>query len=127
MERYSLDTSCVLNLLNPEEELDEALVKLLRLGLLRVVDLCVTDACPREVAAARSGTRAEVAKRARFLPVLDLPASRVHERDDLATKIFKKLWPNSLGTSRMADHGRRDCDQWDPLESTCRHASLSIL
>jgi N-acetylglutamate synthase-like GNAT family acetyltransferase len=110
MQSYSLDTSCVLNLLNPDEPIDDALVKLLRLGLLGVVHLFVTDACPKEVAAAQAGRRAEIAKRASMLPVLELAAERTLDRDRLAQQFFSQLWPNSSGTSKMADHGRRDCE-----------------
>jgi hypothetical protein len=108
--RFSLDMSCVLNLLNPDEVLDADLVKLLRLGMLGHAQLVVTETCPKEVSAAADGRRAEVAKRASFLPVAELPHGKRDERDRLAGQFFKALWPNSKGTSKMSDHARRDCE-----------------
>lgn len=108
--RFSLDTSCVLNLLNPDEQIDDELVELLKLGMLGDVQLAVTDALPKEVASDGPGRRAEIARRAKFLPVITLPPGRVAERDDLSRLLFSRLWPNSPGTSNMAEHARRDCD-----------------
>jgi GNAT superfamily N-acetyltransferase/predicted nucleic acid-binding protein len=107
--RFSLDTSCVLNLLNPDEVLDDDLIELLRLAMLNEIALCVTDIYQGEVAGVVSGRRAEVAKRARFLPVVEIPTDRAGERDQLAQAFFGALWPNSTGDTNMADHGRRDC------------------
>jgi len=107
--RFSLDTSCVLNLLNPDEAPDEDLVKLLRLGMLGEVELFATETLPKEIADAAEGRRGEVAKRARFLPVIDVPLDRASARDALAESLFRSLWPNSDGTTKMADHARRDC------------------
>lgn len=107
--RFSLDTSCVLNLLNPDEALDDDLIELLRLAMLNEIGLCVTEVYQGEVAGVERGRRAEVAKRARFLPVVEIPSDRAGERDLLAQVFFRELWPNSTGDTNMADHGRRDC------------------
>lgn len=106
--RFSLDTSCVLNLLNPDEPLDDALIELLRLAMLNEVELRVTEVYQGEVAEVQ-GRRAEVAKRARFLPVVEIPRDRLTERDALSDAFFNTLWPNSPGDTNKADHGRRDC------------------
>lgn len=109
--RFSLDTSCVLNLLNPDETINDDLVKLLRLGLMGDAQLWVTETCPTELAetAAAHGRRSEIAKRAAILPILATPAEKIAERDTLAARFFKALWPNSSGKGKKADHSRRDC------------------
>ena len=56
--RFSLDTSCVLNLLNPEEALDDHLVELLRLAMVNEVSLYVTEVYQGEVQGVE-GRRAE--------------------------------------------------------------------
>lgn len=106
--RFSLDTSCVLNLLNPEEALDDHLVELLRLAMVNEVSLYVTEVYQGEVQGVE-GRRAEIVKRARFLPLMEVPDDREQERDSLAQQFFDILWPNSPGDTKMADHGRRDC------------------
>lgn len=107
--RFSLDTSCVLNLLNTEEALDDDLIELLRRAMLGQVSLYVTTVFEGEVQDSVEGRRAEVVKRTRFLPVVAVPHEEESRRDQLAETFFKTLWPNSPGTSKMADHGRRDC------------------
>lgn len=109
MEIFTLDTSCILNLLNINESVDEDLITLLRFGFDDVVKLVATDQLSAEVLNTTSDHRGEIVKRIEILPVHSVSPSRYEECNLLAENLFQTFWPNAKAGSRNADHGRRDC------------------
>ncbi len=105
MSVYTLDTSCVINLLDAEgQQSDPALVSLLRLGLQGRIQVRVTEIVEQEVPTPRLHIRDRLAA----LPVHDVVA-RAEERGKLAEEYLCALWPNSRADSRAKEHARRDC------------------
>lgn len=109
MEIFTLDTSCVLNLLNTNESVDQDLIMLMRFGFDDVVKLVVTEQLSQEVINNADNKRQEIVQRIGILPVHSVSEERRHERDLLAENLFQTFWPNAKTGSRTAEHGYRDC------------------
>ncbi len=109
MEVFTLDTSCVLNLLNPNELVDQDLITLLRFGFDDVVKLVATEQLSAEVVNSTSERRAEIIKRIDILPVHSVSPIRYEEYNLLAENLFQTFWSNAKAGSRTANHGHRDC------------------
>ncbi|BAY21782.1 hypothetical protein NIES2100_15390 [Calothrix sp. NIES-2100] len=109
MEIFTLDTSCLLNLLNIHELVDQELVLLLRFGFIDSVKLVVTEQLSAEVIGNADKQRPEIAQRIGILPVHSVSPQRCAERDSLAQDLFQKFWSNAKLGSRNAEHGYRDC------------------
>lgn len=109
MEIFTLDTSCVLNLLNTHESVDQQLILLLQFGFTDAVKLVVTEQLSAEVIGNAGNQRPEIAQRIGILPVHSVSPQRCTERDSLAQNLFQKFWSNAMLGSRNAEHGYRDC------------------
>ncbi|MFM6158944.1 MAG: type II toxin-antitoxin system VapC family toxin [Cuspidothrix sp.] len=109
MTIFTLDTSCVLNLLNTHEQVDQELILILRFGFNDDVKLVVTEQLSAEVIENAGSQRPEIAQRIGILPVHSVSPQRSAERDSLAKQMFKKFWPNAKAGSRNAKHSYRDC------------------
>ncbi|MEH1904078.1 MAG: GNAT family N-acetyltransferase [Nostoc sp.] len=109
MEIFTLDTSCVLNLLNTHELVDPELIVLLRFGFIDAVKLVVTEQLSAEVIGNPGSQRPEIAQRIGILPDQSVSPQRCAERDLLAKNIFQKFWSNAIPSSRNAEHNYRDC------------------
>lgn len=109
MTIFTLDTSCVLNLLNTHEQVDQELILLLRFGFNDDVKLVVTEQLSAEVIGNAGSQRPEIAQRIGILPVHSVSPQRFAERDSLAQRMFNTFWPNVIPGSRNAQHGYRDC------------------
>lgn len=109
MEIFTLDTSCVLNLLNTHESVDQDLILLIKFGFDDVVKLVVTEQLSAEVINNAGNQRQEIAQRIGILPVHSVSEERYEERDLLAKSLFQAFWPNAKTGSRNAEHGYRDC------------------
>ncbi|MBW4616494.1 MAG: GNAT family N-acetyltransferase [Desmonostoc vinosum HA7617-LM4] len=109
MEIFTIDTSCVLNLLNTHESVDQELVVLLKFGFMDAVKLVVTEQLSAEVIGNAGNQRPEIAQRIGILPVHSVSPQRCAERDSLAQNLFQKFWSNAVPGSGNAEHGYRDC------------------
>ncbi|BAZ30131.1 hypothetical protein NIES4074_25870 [Cylindrospermum sp. NIES-4074] len=109
MTIFTLDTSCVLNLLNTHEQVDHELILLLRFGFNDDVKLVVTEQLSAEVIGNAGSQRPEIAQRIGILPVHSVSPERCAERNTLAQKMFQKFWPNVIPGSRNAEHSHLDC------------------
>jgi ribosomal protein S18 acetylase RimI-like enzyme len=109
VEIFSLDTSCVLNLLNTNESVDQDLIILMRFGFDDVVKLVVTEQLSAEVINNAGNQRQEIVQRIGILPVHSVSKERYEERDLLAKNLFQTFWANAKPGSRNAEHGYRDC------------------
>lgn len=109
MEIFTLDTSCVLNLLNTNESVDQDLIILMRFGFDDLVKLVVTEQLSAEVINNAGHQRQEIVQRIGILPVHSVSKERHEERDLLAKTLFQTFWPNAKPDSRNAKHGYRDC------------------
>lgn len=79
--RLTLDTSCVLNLLRTEEEVDESLLRLLRLGFAGRVTIAVTHVVKSEVPTTATSY---IRERLEAFPVLEVSLERTREHVELA-------------------------------------------
>ncbi|MGB3649646.1 MAG: GNAT family N-acetyltransferase [Rivularia sp. (in: cyanobacteria)] len=109
MEIFTLDTSCVLNLLNTKELVDQDLILLMRFGFDDIVNLVVTEQLSAEVIKSADNQRQEIIQRIGILPVHNVSKERCEERDLLAKNLFQTFWANAKPGSRNAEHGYRDC------------------
>jgi ribosomal protein S18 acetylase RimI-like enzyme len=109
VEIFTLDTSCVLNLLNTNESVDQDLIILMRFGFDDVVKLVVTEQLSAEVINNADNPRQEIVQRIGILPVHSVSKERCEERDLLAKKLFQRFWANAKPSSRNAEHGYHDC------------------
>ena len=113
MFQFTLDTSCVVNLLSAREQSPPALLRLVRLALDSRLHLGVTDVVDDEVP--RGDGEEEVQRRAyirqklRQFPVTSISPSRSAERDALAEEFLGVLWPNVEDGSRKHGNSLRDC------------------
>lgn len=105
MTTLTLDTSCVMNLLRTEEEVDEALLRVLRLAFAGRVTIAVTHVVKVEVP---PSSPSYIRDRLEAFPALDVSPERVQEHNRLADVFARTLWPNANPTSAKSDHNRRD-------------------
>lgn len=112
MLAITLDTSCVLNFLGQDDNVDDALVELVALAIAGGVNLNATEHAHTEVArTADEQARANRLARLRAFGKLEL-ASHLHvKRDRLAQELHNAIFPQAQPGSRTDDHNRRDCLQ----------------
>ena len=111
----ALDTSCVVNLLSPDERPKPELVAVLREAMLNRVRISVTpivdveisrgDADPSRPADHRPNIRASLQQ----FPVARISPEREAERDAIAQQLLALLWPNVTPGSRKHGNSLRDC------------------
>lgn len=111
MSTYTFDTSCILNLLKPDESADEALLRLVRLAFENKATIHVTPIADDEVPAAQEGDslRALLRERLAQFPRLPISPEREAERDQLADELLADRWPKMEAGSRTHRHTQRDC------------------
>jgi N-acetylglutamate synthase-like GNAT family acetyltransferase len=108
----TFDTSCVLNLLRPDEQPNEDLLRLIQLGLSGKVQIRVTPVAHEEI---DSGfvegheSRPNVRKRLEQFPISDISSERTAERDRKAYELLALLWPNLQPGSENFSNCLRDC------------------
>jgi N-acetylglutamate synthase-like GNAT family acetyltransferase len=107
MTVLTFDTSCVMNLMRLEEVPDEALLRLMRLGLEQRVSIAVTHVVAAEVPLGHPSL-SYVGERLAAFPERQVSPARAHEHELLAAHIAKTLWPNSVPSSAKSDHNLRD-------------------
>ena len=115
--RIALDTSCVINLLSPEEEPDPDLLKIVRLGtegrarlmVTPVVEDEIPDSSESDASTQKESSRRFIRKHLEIFAEDEISAQRKSERDELGKQFHQLLWPNSQQGSRTWRHGRRDC------------------
>lgn len=112
MAIYTLDTSCALNLLKSDEQPDEDLLRLIRLGLSNHLQVRVTPTALEEVDAGLIGeqeSRPNVRRRLEQFPVSSVSPERSAERDQKAAGLLALLWPNLQPGSGNYGNSLRDC------------------
>jgi len=112
--RLALDTSCVVNLLTPAEDVDGDLLRIIRLGTEARTRLIVTPLVDIEVPGGDVGTPGDGEPsfvRSRLAMFAEEPVSeeRRRERDELGRRYHELLWPNANPESNGWEHQRRDC------------------
>lgn len=112
MAVYTLDTSCALNLLKSDEQPDEDLLRLIRLGLSSRLQIRITATALEEVDSGLSSgqeSRPNVRKRLEQFPVSNVSPERRAERDHKTAELLALLWPNVQVGSGNYDNCLRDC------------------
>lgn len=111
--QVALDSSCVVNLLSTREQSPPDLLRLVRLAMDGRIRVNVTPILDLEVPV---GDDDDVVERRGYIrqnldqfPVSEISESRRDERDQLAEKLLRLLWPNVTPGSRKHANSLRDC------------------
>ncbi len=108
----TLDTSCALNFLGHDTEVDDALVGLVAAAMAGRLNLRVTEQAFAEVGRTEEeAARQQRLARLRAFGRVELPDHLSGERDGLAADLKAALFPNSRTGSRTDRHNQGDCLQ----------------
>jgi N-acetylglutamate synthase-like GNAT family acetyltransferase len=108
----TLDTSCALNFLGHDPEVDDALVELVAAAIASRVNLSVTEQAFEEVGlTAEEATREQRLKRLRTFGKVELAGHLIDKRDKLASRLHATIFPDAQTGSRTDHHNQRDCLQ----------------
>jgi ribosomal protein S18 acetylase RimI-like enzyme len=112
MLAVTLDTSCALNFLGHDQEVDDALVDLIAAAMAGRLNLCVSEQAFEEVGRTPMQTaREQRLKRLRAFARAELPTHLHAQRRELAERLHASIFPGSRPGSRTDEHNCRDCLQ----------------
>lgn len=95
-----------------DEEPDEYLIELISLALVGRINLKVSDEAFREVeGTADPDKRAKRIARLETFGRLTIPRRRESEREELASRLHRAIFPKAEPDSRSNEHNERDCRQ----------------
>lgn len=108
----TLDTSCALNFLGHDPEVDDALVDVVAAAIASRVNLGVTEQAFDEVGlTAEEVAREQRLKRLRTFDRVELAGHLAGRRDELANRLHVAIFPDAQVGSRTDRHNQRDCLQ----------------
>jgi ribosomal protein S18 acetylase RimI-like enzyme len=112
MLAVTLDTSCALNFLGHDPEVDDALVDLVAAAMVGRLNLCVSEQAFEEVARTPTqAAREQRLARMRAFGRAELPAHLHAQRRELVERLHASIFPDSQPGSRTDEHNSRDCLQ----------------